>query len=581
MGAFDRIADRATSSTLDVNAYRQNLLVTMSSHPWEFLKALDYDGTPIVHTKDEKDIDSPYKPYPFDREYLKHMVFQLMDPGNTIFVMPKSRQIMASYTALLVMFWRIQCLPSQNILVSRIKKDTSVKLIKDKIRDTHIMLPPWLKEAWPLTAEPKDVITAPKTGGTIQAVPQTFANAETRGDAASVIVVDEAAFQDNLPKIMTASLAMAQQIVLISSPTRTGEGSEVMQAYIKKAKDNNPSVLTPHPGLIITKSKIEGSDKGICVFEINYKTYEQQNKSWLYLNEGARRQEQELSWESTEGRPYFPEAAMYGGNDFYHRDCTTLDPNLPIDRGFDFGVTRPACVWSQTDETLHRIIIAKDLLGVNIDPHSFGALVRYLSGEISYAEMAEHKPAILALDDLNSKGIDTNPWFAPGFTFRNWGGHEANRAIATGAGQKLQTFAEIFASINIPMTPRWVPKERREYILRQLLKPRKDGAPSIIIDKYGAPIVMNGILYGLVRPSTKAIHAVEEPVADNYYKDVYDALGYTLIGTLSHVNWETIEHPEPPRREDIDLNKFARMGYKRWSPEVENVSMVEALATRW
>lgn len=534
---FTSIRRQSDKTGIDIASVRDTIFTSISSHPWKLFTGVDWDGTPLVRTKDEKDMTgNPFKPYPHEREYLKHMVYTMMDPEIMMLIIEKNRQIMASYTALMVSWWKILNLPAQNVFLSRRKKETSVKLLKDKVRHTHILLPDWIKDRWQLTAEPKDVVTAIGTGSCITAVPETFADSESRGDSASEIIVDECAFQDHLAAILTSSLSMAKRITLISTPSNK-VGGQIMQKYIKRAKDNAVRIDTPCEGLNIIRAKISEESATLCVFEVVHKTSEQSKKSWLHINESARKQEEELSWDHTDGNAYFPEVEVYGGAKVYGKVCTEFNPLLPVEVGHDFGVNRPALVFSQVDPIKVRIHVARAWLGKDIDPWSVCALYNYLISKSSLEEIAEHKLALYALKEA---GI-TEPWFKQGFSYRHWAGHEAARPVPTGIGQKIQTYAEIYESMGIHLNPRWVPKERREFILRHLLKPRKeDNTPSILVDPYGAAMVLDGLTHGLVRPYDlkSKENRVEEPVDDHFYKDVYDALGYILVGVFSHVNWE-------------------------------------------
>lgn len=565
---FDNIRRQSDKTGIDIVAAREVIFQEISSHPWKLITAKDYDGSPILRTKDEKDkTGQPFKPYPYQREYLKHMVYTLMDPDITMLWISKNRQIMASHTALIVALWKIHNLPAQNIFVSRIRQKDSVKALRDKVRQTHILFPRWLKERWTLSAEPKDMAIS-GMGSMITAVPQTFAEGEARGDSASEILVDEYAYQDHLANIITASMEMTKRSNFISTPNGTTIGGAIGQKYIKRAKDNAVLITNPCEGLNIIRAKMDNSSATLCVFEVIHRSEEQSSKGWLYVNESSRKQEQELSWEHTDGTAYFPEVEVYGGRDVYAKTTEELNINYPIERGYDFGVMRPACVWAQVDPVNVKIHVVRAILGKDIDPWSFAALVKYLSGELPYVELTKHIPAIHALNEIREMGMPEDPWFNRGFKFRDWGGHEAARPIASGPGEKIQTYSDIFSSFGLNMRPTWVAKERREYILRNLLKPREvDKIPGILVDPRGAPLVLNGIAGGLVRPynmKSKEIRT-EEPMDDHYFKDVYDALGYILVGNFDHIDWSGIKTTAKGLiRESIPFDMLEVNRLKRW-----------------
>lgn len=566
---FDSIRRQSDKTGIDILAARENIFQEISSHPWKLITARDYDGTPILRTKDENHEygESPFKPYPHQKEYLKHLVYTLMDPDIAMLWINKNRQIMASYTTLIVALWEMHNLPAQNIFLSKVRQKDSVIMLKDKLRQTHMLFPKWLKERWTLSAEPKDMATS-GMGSSIYAVPQTFADGEARGNTATRVIVDEYIKQERLAEIITAIMAMAKKQVYISTPNGTTVGGQIGMKYTKRAKDNATLITNPCEGLNIIRAKMDKDSATLCIFEVIAEKSKKGNKGWLYVNESSRKQEEELSWEHTDGTAYFPEVEVYGGKEVYSKTCTELNVNYPIERGYDFGVMRPACVWAQVDPINVKIHVVRAILGKDIDPWSFAALVKYLSGQLPYTELATHIPAVHALNELREMGMPEDPWFNQGFKFRDWGGHEAARPIASGPGQKIQTYSEIFDSFGLSMKPTWVAKERREYLLRNLLKPREgDKSPGILVDPKGAALVLNGIAGGLVRPynlKSKEVRT-EEPVNDHYFKDVYDALGYILVGNFDTVDWSGIKTVSKGIvRESIPFDMLEVNRLKRW-----------------
>lgn len=576
----------------------------MRQSTWSFLTGVDYDGRPLVWTKDEKaEAHEKIKPYPTDKPYLKALADCVDDPLNFILICEKTRQLMFSYTVLLALYRRAIFGQGENVFILRGKKDSSVKIINDKIRDTHRNMPAWFRTEFPISDEPKNVIHAENTGSIIQAASKSLATAESRGDSGTVFA-DEAAYETNLPDIHTAAIAMARQIIYQSTPKRLGAGSETMQRMIRKVRDNAVEIIRPCEGVTITRASApETKGKYMTLLSADIQTEEQKTKSFFYLTEASRRGEQGLSWQGGDGQAYFPEYITNGGDAYYAQDIAGFDPTLPIDLGFDFGVTRPAVTWSQTNPITLKVTVLAAYIGSHIDPWSFARLVKYLNGQISREELGKYRTpegycaAEAALKEIMDGVRDglfpPPPWFqgVPPNQWRYWGGNEMYHTTTGGPGQKNQQYVEIFAAEGIRLNPAGGPKERREYILRGVLMPREDGTPGLLADRLGARQLIEALSFGLTRPVKAQARDVEEPMDDKFYKNIYDAFGYTLVGTLNHVDWTEVKRgvPGPVRDSESveDYDRFKRYGAARWGEQEDDgpvgaAGMFEAMmATRW
>lgn len=593
---------RGADTARDIAARRSLIVQGMQRSTWDFLTAKDYDGRPLIWTKDEKgEAGEKIKPYPTDKPYLHALCDAVDDPLNFILICEKTRQLMFSYTVLLALYRRAIFGQGENVFILRGKKDSSVKIINDKIRDTHRNCPAWFRAEFPISDEPKNVIHAENTGSIIQAASKSLATAESRGDSGTVFA-DEAAYETNLPDIHTAAIAMARQIIYQSTPKRLGAGSETMQRMIRKVRDNAVEVLHPCEGVTITRASApETRGKFMTLLSADIQTEEQRTKSFFYLTEASRRGEQSLSWQGGDGQAYFPEFTTNGGESYYTMEVQGYNPNLPIDRGFDFGVTRPACTWSQTDPDSLKITLLRAHIGSHIDPWSYARLIRFLSGEITREELGKYRTpdgycaaeaALKEIMDGTRDGLfPTVPWFQgvrPN-QFRNWGGNEVFHTTTGGPGQKNEQYVEIFAAEGIRLSVAGGPKERREYITRGVLMPREDGSPGFTADRLGGRLLVEALSFGLTRPPKTLARDTEEPMDDKFYKNIYDAFGYTLVGTLNHVDWTLVKRGVPGPVRDAssveDYEHLRRYGAPRWGEDEEPVGaggMFEAMmATRW
>lgn len=210
------------------------LMEFWSEHPWNWLTGKNLDGEPLIMTTDEKDDNNPVKPFPA-KDYLKEYVDVLMN--ERIVMVDKSRQMLISTTTLLVMDWFCKFRPSRRGLVSKHKEGEAVELIRDKIRNVHERLPLWVKTALPLSKTPAIRIDYPNTGSYIRAVAQNVAVSEARGGTASIVLIDEAAFQDQFGEMMSAALPMANRIWAVTTANIGNPGARVFKRYIDEGAE--------------------------------------------------------------------------------------------------------------------------------------------------------------------------------------------------------------------------------------------------------------------------------------------------------------------------------------------------------
>lgn len=558
-------------TSLELKMRREEIVAGIKIHPWALFTAKDVDGSPLLRTVDRRPNGQveAVRAYPHEREYLKVLVYELIDPQNVFIVVIKTRQVMFSFTSLLSLgMWDLWVNPYSEMIVSRTKEESAIKLVREKMFDTWAQFPPWFKEQMPLVNRPREMFRFGNHSH-ILAVSQNFPDSESRGDSAKTVLVDEAPVQQNLPRIITSTLPMAGKIVIAGTSAQKGEGKRIYQHYIDKAKRNQTTSYMPCPGMTITKASMSRGEDGepinLCLIEAFPPEMKQTNKAWLHINRSAYEQEMEGNWQGTEGQAYYPEFNTYGGKEFYHSSMRELPRGVEIHRGFDFGVKRPACTWAIVDKEEKRIHVLYDLLGQDIDPWSWIRVVRYLSGEISIEEAIKlpkdfegtSNPVAEVLDNL-AKTSREGPWFAPSggtigippIKFINHGGHEANYKISQGALRKPQTYASIFQDHGIVLIPRYSNKDRRELVIRHLLMPRGNGRPSLTIDCENAPILSDGFASGLVRPKTEVAARAEEPVHDDYYHDVYDSFGYIAVDEFGDEQFDTWDFSEVPMTRD-------------------------------
>ena len=196
---------------------RKSLLSAWSQDPWTYLTGKDLDGRPILWTTDERDDVTPVKPFPEEKEYLKWLTNELWHPDHRIVFVDKARQMYVSTLCCLIIDWYCTFREDREVIVSRVKEESAIKLINDKIRVVHKRKPKWLQDHVRMSMTPEAVITYGVSGSTVTAVAQNFAHSDSRGITGSLIMVDEAAYQDYFPAIYQSVLPMSNRLWAVTT----------------------------------------------------------------------------------------------------------------------------------------------------------------------------------------------------------------------------------------------------------------------------------------------------------------------------------------------------------------------------
>jgi hypothetical protein len=202
---------------------RRILLRQWSADPWAFLTGRDTDGRAIVYTKDEGDSEHPYKPFP-DKPHLYRLTRDLFGEEKVVLV-DKSRQLMVSTLCCLLLLWLILFRRGRVCFISKQKRELAEMLMRDKIAGPYERLPGWVRDALPLEAN-KSQIVAVKTDSRINAVAQNAAVGEFRGNRASVVLVDEAAFQEYFVQMIGAAREMCDRMWAVTTANSGNPGAE-------------------------------------------------------------------------------------------------------------------------------------------------------------------------------------------------------------------------------------------------------------------------------------------------------------------------------------------------------------------
>ena len=197
--------------------------------------------------------------YPFQEQVLK--LFQKHSDS----IINKSRQLgistlVSAYSLWLMMFQR-----DKNVLVIATKQETAKNMVT-KVRFAYNNLPDWMKKIAKSTSN-NQLSLSLSNGSQIKAV--SAAGDAGRSEAVSLLVIDEAAFIDNIETIYTAAkmtLATGGGCIALSTPN--GVGNWFHSSYSKAQKQENnflPISLpwTVHPERDIEWRKQQDVDLGV------------------------------------------------------------------------------------------------------------------------------------------------------------------------------------------------------------------------------------------------------------------------------------------------------------------------------
>ena len=213
---------------------RRLLLRRWAGDPWVFITGQDIDGRWMIRTKNEAALgiaDSVYQPVPLDRPYLQRLVGELFGPEK-VCIVHKSRQMMVSTVACLCLYWTCLFQIGRLCMLSKTKEGQAVMMLNDKIRGVHRRTPQWFQDTFPLSMTPANHARFGRTDSSILAVTESAAEAELRGNTASLVMIDEAASQDHFPELMQAAQPMATRIWALTTPNHGNPGGELCHRLI-------------------------------------------------------------------------------------------------------------------------------------------------------------------------------------------------------------------------------------------------------------------------------------------------------------------------------------------------------------
>jgi len=213
---------RATTPDASVEE-RRDLLREWSRDPWDFLTGRDTDGRALIITKDEGDSEHPYKPFPA-KPHLYRLTKDLFGESRVVLV-DKSRQMMVSTLCCLLILHHILFRKGRLVFISKQKRELAEMLMRDKLVGPYERMPEWVRLALPLELT-KSQVVAIRTDSRVNAVAQNAAVGEFRGNRASIVLVDEAAFQEFFPEMVGAAKEMCDRLWAVTTANSGNRGAE-------------------------------------------------------------------------------------------------------------------------------------------------------------------------------------------------------------------------------------------------------------------------------------------------------------------------------------------------------------------
>ena len=224
---------------------RLHLVETWSKDPWAYAMGRDLPdperdpewvesgGRPIWWTVDERDDATPVKPFPAilqpkEFAYLEYLTREMWGRYR-ILLLDKARQVYATTMAMINIDHYASFVDEREIFVSRVHEASAVKLMNDRIRTPQLRKPKWFRDLIGMSDAPKHIILYGSTGSTVTGVSQNFAEADARGPTASLILVDEAAYQEYFPQIYKAVLPMTSRLWAITTANIGNPGAALFK----------------------------------------------------------------------------------------------------------------------------------------------------------------------------------------------------------------------------------------------------------------------------------------------------------------------------------------------------------------
>jgi len=211
------------------------------------------------------------------------------------------------------------------------------------------------------------------------------------------------------------------------------------------------------------------------------------------------KREYDIDFTVSSGEPFYPEF----NRRIHVKECL-YDPDLPLLRGWDFGRSRPACVWAQLDPKAMRLRVLFSDMGKNKNIFQFA-------------------PTVVS---------QTNILFPRAKTITDYGDPAGAQETDKGATTMI-----LLQQFGIQVVSRFSFVEEGTKIVEQKLMVMADGEPGLMMDPINRWLI-DGFAGGYKLDTTKTGKNDEgvlknRPKKDGFYDHLQDALRYIIVNVFS------------------------------------------------
>lgn len=470
---------------------------------------------------------------------------------SKLIIIAKSRQIMVSWVTCAFALWRARFFPNRQIVWQTKKEDDakdmvsygSERLDQARMQFIEANLPTFMAKRRRF----RDGQILYDNGSKIVAVPE--GGNQVRSKTTSLMVIDEAAFQEQFRSAWTAALPLLnKEARLVAVSTANGENA-FYEAYMKGVDGGR--VIYSQRGITIWQN----DDAEITSIRVHYTAFpdkdpqnpdpekaatasrwrDQQRKK--YLTQNAWDQEMEINFKVSSGKrvyPTFSEVDHILDPENTERYGASLRPlrRKKLIRSWDFGWHFPAVLIGQVD-TRDRLILYGELQGRDTDIDRFAQQVLdYCASEFG---------------DWSSVGYED---------YCDPAGAQVRSIMSE---RNENTELQVLGRYGIFPSYATQPRRVGRGIILRLLEMRDDNSPALLVTRQ-CPIIISGMLGGYAyRPRPDGVTFHEDPDDDGYYSHTQACLRYIVTNRFSSLAEAFSARPRRPR--DPKFGSNSRGGY--------------------
>lgn len=538
------LAERKRAIDLFAAKFQEAEIARCAEDGWYFVKHL-------VKTRDEAAAaGASIMPFP-DEPALEAIWNVLEHSPSKLIIIAKSRQIMVSWVTCAFALWRARFFPNRQIVWQTKKEDDAKDMVSygsDRLDEARMQ---FIESHLPFFMAKKrrfrDGQIIYDNGSKIVAVPE--GGNQVRSKTTSLVVIDEAAFQDQFRSAWTAALPLLnKESRMIAISTANGENA-FYEAYQKGVEGGR--VIYSGRGITIW----ENADSEVTSIRVHYSAFGDRDPNnpdpekaetaalWRdkqrrkYLTQNAWDQEMEINFKVSSGKRVFPtfsETEHTLTDETCARYGVGLSPlrRKKLLRAWDFGWHHPAVIIGQVDHR-DRLLLYGELQGADVD------IERFTQQVLEYCSAT--------FGDWSAWGYDD--YCDP-----------AGAQVRSIMSEKNEN-TEIQVLARYGIHPSYAPKPRRvgRGIIHRLLEMRDDGSPALLVSTR-CPLIISGMLGGYAykaRPDGVTFH--EDPDDDGYYSHTQACLRYMVTNRFGNLG-DTFA-TAPRRERAVKFGSNSRGGY--------------------